>query len=98
VIQANSLSAGLLRPDLNIFIDISPETSMQRLHKTRNTIELYESIENLKRVREKYMEAFERFRGQENVYIVNGERPAAAIADEIWAQVGSITQPGKLVP
>ena len=31
VIQANSLSAELLRPDLNIFIDIAPEISMQRL-------------------------------------------------------------------
>ena len=59
VINANSLSADLLRPDLNIYIDISPEESMKRLNKGRATIELYESIENLKKVKEKYFEAFE---------------------------------------
>ena len=53
VINANSLSADLLRPDLNIYIDISPEESMKRLNKGRGTIELYESIENLKKVKEK---------------------------------------------
>src|SRR5215470_10977520 len=44
VISANSLSAELLRPDLNIYIDISPEESMKRLNKGRASIELYESI------------------------------------------------------
>src|SRR5689334_6147248 len=31
IIESNSLSAGLLRPDLNIYIDINPETGMNRL-------------------------------------------------------------------
>src|SRR5258706_14794649 len=43
VIAANSLSAGLLRPDLNIYIDVSPEVSMQRLNEGRDMIQLYES-------------------------------------------------------
>ena len=64
VINANSLSADLLRPDLNIYIDISPEESMKRLNKGRATIELYESIENLKKVKEKYFEAFELLGGK----------------------------------
>src|SRR5471030_3248312 len=38
VIQANSLSADLLRPDLNIYIDISPELSIERLNKGRSSI------------------------------------------------------------
>ena len=33
VIAANAQSAGLLRPDLNIYIDIHPEVSMSRLTK-----------------------------------------------------------------
>ncbi|WP_244228408.1 dTMP kinase [Mucilaginibacter kameinonensis] len=41
VIQANSLSAELLRPDLNVYIDISAEISVARIAKGRETTELY---------------------------------------------------------
>ncbi|HEX8356897.1 MAG TPA: dTMP kinase, partial [Segetibacter sp.] len=43
VIAANALSAEILRPDLNIFIDVAPETSMRRL-SARGVIELYETL------------------------------------------------------
>lgn len=90
VIQANSLSAGLLRPNLTIYMDIPPEVSMQRLNKGRNTIELYESIENLRQVRDKYLESFNIFRGIENVFITDGNRPAEEIASDIWEEVSRI--------
>ncbi|HEV8505468.1 MAG TPA: dTMP kinase [Chitinophagaceae bacterium] len=90
VITANSLSADLLRPDLNIYIDISPEESMRRLNKGRDSIELYESIENLKNVKDKYFEAFEILRGRENVSVVNGNRPKKEIANEIWNEVSKL--------
>ncbi|MFI5185960.1 MAG: dTMP kinase [Chitinophagales bacterium] len=92
VIQANSLSADLLRPDLNVYIDISPDLSMKRLNKGRNTIELYESIENLKKVREKYFEAFELFEGKENVFITDGNRSRQEIANDIWQEVSRIAK------
>jgi dTMP kinase len=92
VIQANSLSADLLRPDLNIYIDISPEISMKRLDKVRDTIELYESIENLKKVREKYFEAFEIFKGKEKVFVTDGNRSAEEISKEIWQEVSGIAK------
>jgi dTMP kinase len=87
VIAANSLSADLLRPDLNIYIDISPEESMRRLNRGRDSIELYESIENLRRVKEKYFEAFEILKGEEKISIVKGDRSEKEIADDIWGEV-----------
>lgn len=90
VITANSLSADLLRPDLNIYIDISPEESMRRLNKGRDSIELYESTENLRQVREKYFEAFEILRDRENICIVNGDRPEKEIANDIWNEVSKL--------
>jgi len=86
VIQANSLSADLLRPDLNIYIDASPETSMKRLDKGRNSIELYESIENLKNVRKKYFEAFEILKEKD------GNRSPEEISKDIWQEVSRITE------
>lgn len=85
VIQANSLSAGLLRPDLNVFIDISPELSMERLNKGRSSIELYETFENLKNVRDKYFQAFEQLGKDERILIVDGDRSPGEIAAEVWA-------------
>jgi dTMP kinase len=90
VIRANSLSADLLRPDLNIYIDITPEESMKRLNKGRDSIELYESIENLRQVKQKYFEAFEILREKENVSVVNGNRPEKEIADDIWNEVSKL--------
>lgn len=87
VIQANSLSADLLRPDINIYIDISAEISMQRLNEGRSHIELYENLGNLKAVREKYFEAIEILKGQENIFITDGNRSAELIAADIWQAI-----------
>jgi dTMP kinase len=90
VIEANSLSADLLRPDLNIYIDISPEASMERLNNDRSSIELYETVENLKNVRSKYKEAFELLKLRENIFILNGDRAPQVIASEIWNEVSNM--------
>jgi dTMP kinase len=87
VIQANSLSAGLLRPDLNIYIDISPELSIERLNKGRTSIELYETLENLQNVRGRYFEVIELLKDDEKVMVTDGNRPPEDIANEIWKQI-----------
>ncbi len=87
VIAANTLSAATLRPDVNLFIDVDPEVSMQRLNSTRGTIELYETLDNLKLVRTKYVEAFEKLKGEEKVVSINGNQTVAAIAEDIWKEV-----------
>lgn len=90
VIQANSLSAELLRPDLTIYIDISPEVSMERITKGRSSIELYENIENLKKVRDTYFEVIERLKSEENIFITKGDRVPEAVAADIWEHVATI--------
>ncbi len=87
VIQSNSLAADLLRPDINIYIDVNPEVSMERISKNRTSNDLYETLENLKNVRDKYMEAFETLKGQEHVFIIDGNRSSEIIAAGIWDEV-----------
>lgn len=91
VIEANSLSADLLSPDLNIYIDISPDISMKRLINGRSSIELYETKENLRNVRDKYLEAFEQLKFNENIFFTDGNRSAELIASDIWNQVSQIS-------
>ncbi len=87
VIETNSLSAGLLRPDINIYIDVDPELSMKRLNSGRSNIELYETLENLTAVRKKYMEAFELLKAKEHVFITDGNQPIETIAANIWKEI-----------
>lgn len=83
VIDANAMSAALLRPDINIFIDVAPEVSMERIRQSRESIEMYETLENLKAVRNKYMEAFEKLSGVEKVCMIDGNRDQATIAEDV---------------
>ena len=87
VIASNSLSAELLRPDLNIFIDISPEISLERIRKSRSSMDLYETMENLKLVKDKYFEAMEKLKSVEHIFITDGNRPPELIAADIWREI-----------
>ena len=87
VIESNKQSAQLLRPDLNIYIDIAPEVSMERIKKGRDSVEMYETLENQKKVYAKYAEAFEREKNSEKILTVNGNQPVEKIGEEIWTRL-----------
>lgn len=92
VIQANAMSAEILRPDVNIFIDVSPEVSMHRVHTNRENVELFETLDSLKLVRSKYMEAFEKQKDVENIFSVDGNRSLELIARDIWHKVQTMME------
>ena len=87
VIKANEQSSNILRPAVTIFIDISPDAALERITKNRFQKELFEEKNRLTQVREKYMEAFELLKAEENVVIVDGDRSEQEIADDIWERV-----------
>lgn len=90
VIEANKFSAQILRPDLNVYIDISPDVSMSRIKKDRSSVEMYETLENQKIVYSKYAEAFEKQKSVERIVSIDGDQMPDKIAGEIWQQVQSI--------
>lgn len=87
VIELNSLAANLLRPDLNIFIDVPIDICIKRLNQGRSSAELYEDEVNLSNVRKKYFEAFDKLKDQENIFITDGNRAAELIGKDIWEEV-----------
>jgi len=87
VISVNDLSAKMMKPDLNLFIDVPVDICLNRMSAARVAPELYEAENNLKRVRDKYFEAFDRLRHTENVRIIDGNRPAEEVADAVWQAV-----------
>ena len=90
VIASNSLSAELLKPDLNIYIDISPELTIERIEKRTGAAEIYETLENLENVRNKYFEVIALLKKKEKIKIIDGNRQPEVIAAEIADKVLSL--------
>lgn len=87
VIASNSLSAEILKPAAHIFIDVDPGICMERINNGRSSTELYETLDNLKKVREQYFKAFELLSDREKVLIIDGNRSVEAIAGDVFSQV-----------
>ncbi len=90
VIQANALSAQILRPAVNIFLDVDAEDALERITKNRRKTELFEEKERLIQVRERYMEAFEKLKDAERVEMVDGSREKDEIAKDVWGIVSAL--------
>ena len=79
-----NLNQGFPFPQCLLFIDTPVEVSQERLSR-RNKAELFDSVAFQARVRENYLAALERFAASGMaISIVNGDRPAGAIHEEIW--------------
>ncbi|MCB0661423.1 MAG: dTMP kinase [Saprospiraceae bacterium] len=92
VISCNTKCAEFLRPDVNIYIDVLPEVSMKRLQKGRDALEMYETLDNLTKVRDAYLKAFELAGEKEIIEKVNGDRYPEDIAADIWSLIQSRIQ------
>lgn len=87
VIKANEQSSNILRPTVTVFIDISPDVAIERIAKNRFHQELFEKKSRLIKVREKYLEAFDKLREEECIIKVDGNRSEQEIADDIWEKI-----------
>ena len=72
IIEINKRASEALKPDLTIYIDIDPTISFGRIEGRRNR-ERYEELQTLKRVRNKYFEAFEKLGNEHKIAIIKSE-------------------------
>lgn len=90
LIEANSISQNLLKPDVNIYIDIDPEISMERLNKDRSSLEIFENLSNLQKVRSRYQEAFRLLEDKENIAFVDGNQSVEETSNAIFDIVSAL--------
>ena len=79
------------RPDVCLFLDLTPEQSMERISKGRVTQEIYETHEKLEQVRRKFYSVFERLDDDEHIVILDASRSIEEIAEEIFLIVNDET-------
>jgi len=87
VIAANAESRKVMKPDLNIFIDVDADTAMERITRNRFHQELFEKKSLLEKIRTNYLKAFELFKDSERVLMVDGKKSPEEILEIIWTEV-----------
>lgn len=87
VIKANEQSSAILRPTITIFIDVNPDTAVERIAKNRFHQELFEKKSRLVKVRENYLKAFELLEKDEKYVIIDGNQSQEKIAEIVWDTV-----------
>ena len=90
VMSINAKCAALLKPDLNIFVDVDPETAFKRIISTRTSTELYETKENLRKVYDNYLKAFKLLKNTESIVFVNGKNDVQQVAADIFKTVKNL--------
>ncbi len=71
------------RPDVCIYLDVSPVECIKRINGSRNSIEIYETIEKLTQVEEKFRYTFKLLSSTDNIKVVNANRNVEDVAKDI---------------
>jgi dTMP kinase len=69
-----------LMPDITFLLKVSPEICVQRIEKRGEGVKFFEKKEKLAKVWETYRILPEKF---ENIYLINGEKSAGEVFEEI---------------
>ena len=89
VAKLNLENPDIRTPDLCIFLDLSPEKSIERIGKRADTpTEIYENYEYLEKTRKMFFDVFDRLKQRgERIEIIDASGSAEDIADKILAKV-----------
>ena len=75
-------------PDLCIFLDLTPDKSLERIGKRGEATEIYENFDYLTKTRKMFFDVFEKLENRgENIAIIDASGAVEDIADNILSQV-----------
>ena len=75
-----TINARALQPDFSVFLDVSPERVLERLHRKKSVME---TLEIQQKVRDVYLKFFEK--GE--LVRVDGDKPKEVVADELYTMI-----------
>ena len=77
------------KPDLCIFLDLTPEQSLERITRGRDKLEIFENVETLTKVRERFFSTIVDL-ADDNIAVIDAYRTPEEIAEDIWSLYKSI--------
>lgn len=75
----------MLKPDMYIYIDISPEVAVERIKARGEKMDVYEQVDKLRHVRDRYLKYIDKT--DELVFVVDGTNDFKSLSDVIWEKV-----------
>ncbi|MBR2721408.1 MAG: dTMP kinase [Clostridia bacterium] len=78
------------RPDICIFLDLTPKQSMERINRGRVTHEIYENEEKLEQVRRKFYGVFEDLKNRDRIEVVDAFRTVEQIHEDIVGRIQTL--------
>ncbi len=80
----------IMKPDVCIFLDLPASVSASRISDTRATTEIFETEDMIRRIKHRFADVFRLLNEEENIKIVNTNRPADNVGDEIYELVSQV--------
>ncbi|MBQ7384238.1 MAG: dTMP kinase [Clostridia bacterium] len=77
-------------PDICLFLDLTPEESMRRISRGRESTEIYENTEMLTRVRSSFMSVIKDMRATDKIEIIDASADIESVAESIFEAVRSV--------
>ena len=88
VARLNLDNEGIRRPDICVFLDLSPESSLERIGGRGENVEIYENLEYLTKTRKMFFDVFERLRERgENIAVIDASGSVEKVAESVIAAV-----------
>ena len=80
------------KPDLCIFLDLTPEKSMERIYANRSAdqIEIYETQDYLTSIRKRFYNCLDSLKDSENIVVINADGTIDEVAHKIELAVNAI--------
>jgi dTMP kinase len=82
--------AAIRRPDLCIYLDLTPAQSLERIRRGRDSVEIYENEETLTRVRQAFLRVLDDLSESDRIARVDAYRAPEEIAEELRRLVDSL--------
>jgi len=82
-------------PDIVFLLDITAEEALERINNRKALTNHYEKYENLKKVRKKYMEIYEK--DTANIQLIDGSIEIESISDELLEKVLKLIKKRNLI-
>ena len=86
VASLNLDNESIRTPDLCIFLDLTPEKSLERIGKRGEATEIYENFDYLTKTRTMFFDVFERLRARgEKIAIIDASGTVESVAERVLA-------------
>lgn len=83
------LNSRFPNPEITIFLDIKPETALERM-KNRPSLELYEYLDFQEKVYKKYASVLEMYSKNARLEIIDASKSTREVADQVWSIISQM--------